>query len=196
MAVPHIEVKYKNWRGETAIREIRPYVVYYDRNGTEFHPQPGWFLEVYDIERQAIRTYALADCDFRMTGTLQDAWQAVREFHIAFGHPAPDTPTPQTFGQAERRGDWIIDEVTELRVASNITEQADAYLDIIYFALGGLVELGIEPSKIFDMVQHANMAKLQPDGTVKKDENGKVVKPEGWQSPDPLIKAHIEGLMK
>ena len=200
----HIEVKYKNWRGEIAIREIKPISVSYYKEGTEHHLHSGWFLGCFDVEKQAERTYALADCDFRMRGTLQDAWEAVREFHKAFGHPAPDVPTAQDWELAERRAMWIESECDELRIASsdgsstgepNITEQADAYLDIIYFALGGLVELGIEPSAIFDIVQAANMAKLGPDGKPMLHPDGKVKKPEGWESPDPKIKAHIEGLM-
>lgn len=137
-----------------------------------------------------------------MNGTLEAAYNAVREFHLAFGHPAPDTPTAQTFEQARRRDDWINNETVELMDATlapggpDIAKQADAYLDIIYFALGGLVELGIEPSAIFDFVHGANMAKLGPDGKPIIRADGKAMKPDGWESPDPKIAAYIEGLRK
>lgn len=131
-----------------------------------------------------------------MSGTLQDAWNAVRAFHVAFGHPAPEKPEKQHILRAAKRAEWIDEELDELIDAQDITEQADAYLDIIYFALGGLVELGIEPSAIFDMVQRANMAKLGPDGKPIYHPDGKVKKPEGWVAPDDAIRAHIEGLMK
>lgn len=131
-----------------------------------------------------------------MNGTLQAAWEAVRAFHIAFGHPAPEKPEKQHILRAAKRAEWIDEELDELVGAQDITEQADAYLDIIYFALGGLVELGIEPSAIFDMVQRANMAKLGPDGKPIYHPDGKVKKPEGWVAPDDAIRAHIEGLMK
>lgn len=131
-----------------------------------------------------------------LPGTLQDAWNAVRAFHIAFGHPAPEKPEKQHILRAAKRAEWIDEELDELVGAQDITEQADAYLDIIYFALGGLVELGIEPSAIFDMVQRANMAKLGPDGKPIYHPDGKVKKPEGWVAPDDAIRAHIEGLME
>ena len=127
-------------------------------------------------------------------GTLEESWNAVRQFHKTFGHPAPDSPTMQTTDLVSRRAGWLVEEVNELGDATTITEQADAYLDIIYFALGGLVELGIEPSPIFDLVQNANMAKVWPDGSVRVNETGKVLKPEGWEAPDAAILAYIEGL--
>lgn len=199
MKPPHIELKYKNYRGETAIREIRPIRVYYDSIGCKFHPQPGWRLECFDIERQAPRTYALADCDFNMTGSLEAAWEAVQMCHKeVFGHPAPDKPSDQTFWEHDkgRRYAWILDECDELAASPNITECADAYLDIIIFALGGLVELGVKPSKLFDRVIKSQIDKLQPDGTVMRREDGKVIKPEGWIAPDTDIAEMIKEQMK
>jgi len=130
------------------------------------------------------------------TGTLEAAFNAVRDFHIAFGHPAPESPVMQSVRAVKRRGDWMIDEVMELKVANTIAAQADAYLDIIYFAIGGLVELGIEPSIPFDYAHSANMAKLGPDGKPIKRSDGKVIKPAGWEAPDAKIAAHIEGLIQ
>lgn len=120
-------------------------------------------------------------------GTLSAAYNAVRQFHKTFGHPAPDVPQMQPDNLVTRRAAWIMSEVDELVEAPTIIQQADAYLDVIYFALGGLVELGVEPSAIFDLVQAANMAKIWPDGSVQKDATGKVIKPVGWVAPDAAI---------
>lgn len=189
-----IEVRYRNYRGETAVRAIMPYQVRFGSN--EYHPEQQWLLEAIDTERDVVREFALADCDFRMRGTLQDAWEGVRKFHLTFNHPAPEKPRMQTREDIMRRAKWIDSELDELFEAETIAKQADAYLDVIYFALGGLVEIGVEPSAIFDLVQAANMAKLGPDGVPCYDENGKVLKPAGWQSPDPAIEEYVAGLMK
>lgn len=54
-----IKVKYTNYRGETAIRLIVPIRFFWGSN--EYHTQEQWLLEVFDVERDAIRIYALKD---------------------------------------------------------------------------------------------------------------------------------------
>lgn len=139
--------------------------------------------------------------------SLSKAFHAVRAFHRAFNHPAPDYPTVQPTDRAAKRGKWINEEVGELVEASTreltpeyteidkITDQADAYLDQIYFGLGGLVELGVNPSPLFDIINDANMAKLHRiDGELVAvyHPDGKVKKPAGWTAPEPLLRAEVE----
>lgn len=123
--------------------------------------------------------------------SIGQAYADVRDFHEAFGHPAPSRPQIQPSERADTRGKWIESEVKELREATTLTGQADAYLDIVYFAIGGLVELGITPHRLWCLVHEANMAKRQPDGTVKRREDGKIIKPEGWVAPDEAIAEEI-----
>ena len=54
-----IKVKYKNWKGEVGIRNIIPQNIYY--GNTEFHPEDQWLLDVFDVDKDALRTYALMD---------------------------------------------------------------------------------------------------------------------------------------
>lgn len=122
---------------------------------------------------------------------LKRAYDAVRDFHITFGHPYSDTPIMQSQDCAEARANWIIEEAEEVRDATTIYERADGYIDAIYFGLGGLVEMGIDPDPLFQLVQAANMAKVWPDGTVHKREDGKILKPPGWQAPDEQIAEEI-----
>ena len=123
---------------------------------------------------------------------IDPAWQDVRAFHLAFSHPAPDTPTLMDPDMANRRAAWIEEEAQELREATTIEDQADAFIDVIYFALGGLVNLGVQPGPLWDIVQAANMAKLWPDGRPRHREgDGKVVKPDGWQDPGPKLAAEV-----
>lgn len=111
----------------------------------------------------------------------------VHEFHRVFGHPARLTPGLQPADRVTARANWIDEEVGELRDAKNIYDQADAYIDIIYFAVGGLVEMGVDPSELWRIVHGANMAKVFPDGTVKRREDGKIMKPPHWRAPDEAI---------
>lgn len=78
-----------------------------------------------------------------------------------------------------------------------IVAQSDALIDLIYFALGSLVEMGVKPEPLFNIVQEANMSKLWPDGKPRyREEDNKVLKPEGWQQPEPKLKKEIEYQIK
>ena len=125
--------------------------------------------------------------------SIDRAWEDVRAFHLAFGHSAPEAPELLHADIVAKRAAWIEEEAEELREAGTIAEQADAFIDIIYFALGGLVNLGVRPERLWDIVQSANMAKLWPDGAPRyRPGDGKVVKPEGWKDPGPLLDAEID----
>jgi predicted HAD superfamily Cof-like phosphohydrolase len=124
---------------------------------------------------------------------IDPAWEDVRAFHLAFGSPAPDAPVALDRDKVLRRAAWIEEEAQELREATTIAAQADAFIDAIYFAIGGLVELGVRPGPLWDIVQGANMAKLWPDGRPRwREGDGKVIKPDGWQDPAEKLTAEIE----
>jgi predicted HAD superfamily Cof-like phosphohydrolase len=122
---------------------------------------------------------------------MRNAYFDVHDFHRTFDHPRNTRPVLQPAERVSARADWLDEEVTELREATTIAEQADAYIDIIYFAMGGLVEMGVNPDRLWSIVHGANMAKVWPDGTVRRREDGKIVKPDGWVAPDALIEAEI-----
>lgn len=54
-----IKVQYTNYKGETAIRTIIPLKFWFGK--TEYHPQEQWLLDVWDLERNALRVYTLKD---------------------------------------------------------------------------------------------------------------------------------------
>lgn len=74
--------------------------------------------------------------------------------------------------------------------------QIDALIDIKYFAEGGLVEASVVPDRIFDLVHQANMSKIFPDGEPHYNEVGKVIKPEGWEAPEPKIEEEVKRQIK
>lgn len=105
---------------------------------------------------------------------------------IAF--PIPEAPKLLT----KRRGEWAVgaiqEELTEFEQAladKDILEAADALIDLVYFALGRLVEMGIPPQLVFDEVHRANMDKERGELSKRPGSEGyDAVKPEGWLPPD------------
>lgn len=126
---------------------------------------------------------------------MNEQWEMVKDFHLRFGHPAARTPQHLDGDRVTARGEWMREELDEFRAAKNIYEQADAMIDLIYFALGTLVEMGIEPDEIFEIVHNANMAKLWPGGVPRYKDDGKTRKPPGWKDPEPLLREAIDRKM-
>ena len=66
-----------------------------------------------------------------------------------------------------------------------IAEQADAFVDILYYVHNAAVKKGLNLSSIFEIVHNANMEKRSPvTGLFMKNEEGKIIKPLGWEAPD------------
>lgn len=127
---------------------------------------------------------------------LDLAWEQVRQFQKAFNHPVSDHPVLLDQDRAQKRMSWIQEEVQEFLEADTIVDQADAMIDVMYFALGTLVEMGVRPQALMDIVQQANMSKLGADGKPIYGSDGKVQKPEGWENPYPKLLEEIKQQMK
>lgn len=54
-----LKAKYKNWQGEIGIRTIIPLAVWYGY--TKYHSENQWLMDVWDIDKDAPRTYAMMD---------------------------------------------------------------------------------------------------------------------------------------
>lgn len=50
---------YKNHRGETSVRLVRPIMIAFGSN--EFHSEPQWLLHGWDLSKEAERTFAMKD---------------------------------------------------------------------------------------------------------------------------------------
>jgi predicted HAD superfamily Cof-like phosphohydrolase len=127
---------------------------------------------------------------------MNKEFEMVADFHKAFGHPLKETPTSMDMDRAKKRYGWMLEEIDEfLEAVSNedVVEQADAMIDVMYFALGTLVEMGVKPERLFEIVQEANMSKLWEDGKPRyRDSDNKVMKPTGWKDPHPRLKAEVK----
>jgi predicted DNA-binding transcriptional regulator YafY len=54
-----VRIRYRNYRGETAVRHIKPCHIRF--GATSWHPEPQWLLEAIDLDKGAERSFALAD---------------------------------------------------------------------------------------------------------------------------------------
>lgn len=84
----------------------------------------------------------------------------------------------------------ILDETLQAtpdRIDVLMAEVADGLADTIYVAIGAALEFGIPLTEVWSRVQAANMAKVDANtGKVRRREDGKVLKPDGWKEPDIL----------
>ena len=63
VASPHhsaaVVVLYTNYRRETALRTIVPKRIWF--GSTEWHPEDGWLLDAFDVEKGEERSFAMKD---------------------------------------------------------------------------------------------------------------------------------------
>lgn len=86
-------------------------------------------------------------------------------------------------------------EVVEYTVTDCLTDIADLLGDIQVYCASEMVKFGIPNKETLRIIMQSNFSKLQLDGTVKYDENGKVLKGPGYWKPEPLIKDMLQHLI-
>ncbi len=103
------------------------------------------------------------------------------------GMKIPDKPVLLAYERQQFAINFLREEINEFEHAwdiGSVTEAADAMIDLVYVALGRLLEMGVPPGPIFDEVHHANMRKHK--GENKRGTDVDAAKPEGWRGPDHL----------
>ncbi len=82
----------------------------------------------------------------------------------------------------------IEEECRELSVAINDQDKIeilDALIDILVVTVGAVHSLGADAEGAWKEVMRTNFAKVDKEtGKVRKREDGKVLKPSGWQPPN------------
>jgi len=83
--------------------------------------------------------------------------------------------------------DLVREEAEELaaaQAADDEVEQLDALIDIMVVTAGALHSLGVDAEGAWKEVMRSNFAKVDPrTGKVTRREDGKVLKPAGWEPP-------------
>lgn len=99
----------------------------------------------------------------------------------------------QTVGENNARQfalyrDLIQEEHKELSDAvwrNDRVEQLDALIDILVVTIGAIHSMGADAAGAWREVMRTNLAKIDPvTGLVRRREDGKILKPEGWQPPN------------
>jgi len=116
--------------------------------------------------------------------------EKVRQFTEACNDVVPAGPTPMSPDAVAFIRHMVDDEMAELSAAKTVPEQADALVDAIYYICDCAARHGMNLDPIFEIVHTANMSKVV-DGKVLRRDDGKILKPEGWQDPWPNVEEEI-----
>jgi len=110
----------------------------------------------------------------------------VRSFHQKFNFiDSGRVPVHATKRKLKERTECMQEELDEFKEAietQDLAAQADALIDLVYFAKGTAVILGLPWEKLWDDVQRANISKER--GMTKRGHAFDVIKPTGWVAPN------------
>jgi predicted HAD superfamily Cof-like phosphohydrolase len=75
-------------------------------------------------------------------------------------------------------------ELLEATLSEDQVEQLDALIDILVVTIGAIHSMGADAEGAWKEVMRTNFAKVDSEtGKVRKREDGKVLKPVGWNPP-------------
>ena len=110
-----------------------------------------------------------------------DVWK----FQQKFGQLRHKKPVHLTQRKLTERAECLQEELNEFKAAiltQDLAEQADALVDLVYFAKGTANMLGLPWAELWDDVQRANLAKVA--GVGKRGHQVDCIKPAGWRGPE------------
>lgn len=112
----------------------------------------------------------------------------VSVFLNAVGQKTPSVPQKNVSELAELYKKLIKEETEEFweaEAASDDVEQLDACFDMIWVIVGYMKARGWDCEAAWDEGAKSNLSKIDPaTGLVRRREDGKILKPEGWKPPD------------
>ena len=112
-----------------------------------------------------------------MTNVFED----VNTFGTACDQPASEANYKMYLGLIDEE----VGELVEAVAANDRVEQLDALVDILVVTVVAIRAAGWDGEAAWKEVMDTNFAKIDADtGKVRKREDGKVLKPEGWKAPE------------
>jgi predicted HAD superfamily Cof-like phosphohydrolase len=115
--------------------------------------------------------------DYEMTNPFIDV--------EAFGLMCDQVPSDENYKMYLSLIDEEVGELFDAVAADDKVEQLDALIDILVVTLGAIRAAGWDGEAAWKEVMDTNFAKVDPEtGKVRKREDGKVLKPEGWKAPE------------
>lgn len=152
------------------------------------------FHAVFDPRKPEVPTpFSHADASFRTGFKAEELVEFLYasadndldlfEAQVAQLHQSIETAKQKVLGKKRRVKDPLVEEV-------------DALTDVLYLTYGSFSLLGVDPSRIIEIVHKANMGKRFPDGQPRyAPVTNKVMKPADWEekhAPEPKIKAELQ----
>jgi predicted HAD superfamily Cof-like phosphohydrolase len=111
---------------------------------------------------------------------MSDIFEDQRKFMRACGQTVDDF-NPKQF---DLYRELIREETQELADAGDRVAQLDALIDIMVVTAGALHSMGVDAPGAWKEVMRSNFAKIDPrTGRVNRREDGKILKPQGWEPP-------------
>ena len=102
-----------------------------------------------------------------------------------FGSACDQEPSEANYKMYLSLIDEEVAELVAAVAADDKVEQLDALIDILVVTMGAVRAAGWDGEAAWKEVMDTNFAKIDPDtGKVRKREDGKVLKPEGWKAPE------------
>ena len=102
-----------------------------------------------------------------------------------FGSACDQEPSEANYKMYLGLIDEEVTELVEAVAANDKVEQLDALVDILVVTVGAIRAAGWDGEAAWKEVMDTNFAKIDPEtGKVRKREDGKVLKPEGWKAPE------------
>jgi len=102
-----------------------------------------------------------------------------------FGTACDQQPSDANYKMYLSLIDEEVAELVEAVAADDKVEQLDALVDILVVTMGAIRAAGWDGEAAWKEVMATNFAKIDPEtGKVRKREDGKVLKPEGWKAPE------------
>ena len=131
--------------------------------------------------------YGMLMCFSDSPWNMNPIVKSLLEFNDAFEIPKLESPGLSSKEMIELRIKLLreeVEEYAEAALSGDLVEVLDALADIGYILAGTIINHGMQNiyDDAFDEVHRSNMAKLV-DGKVLRRDDGKVMKPEGWQPP-------------
>ena len=114
---------------------------------------------------------------------MSDLFSDQKKFMQACGQ------TTDAFNESQYRMycNLIREEFEELCDSKTAVDDLDALIDILVVTVGAIYSLGADAEGAWNEVMRTNLAKIDAEtGLVRKREDGKVLKPEGWTPPNLL----------
>ena len=111
----------------------------------------------------------------------------LREFHTVYGLPLRSKPELGGLDERRLRSILLDEESREACDAlwdCNIAGVAQELADVVYVCFGTAVQFGIDLDAVLAEVHRANMSKVEPDGTVLRRDDGKILKGSAFRAAD------------